>query len=171
MDVVLVAPEIATNTGNIIRLSANTGCRLHLVDPLGFSLDDRRLRRAGLDYGELADVHCHPDLATVLGSLPGRAFAFSSRGSVAYHQVGYRPDDVFVFGAERSGLGADDLERFPPDRVLRLPMRPHNRSLNLANAVAVVIYEAWRQLGFDGAGDPAGPSLTSEEPGGHAFDL
>ncbi len=159
----LVAPEIATNTGNIIRLCANTGARLHLVEPLGFSLDAASLRRAGLDYHELAEVVVHPDLATCLGSLPStpdRRFALSAHGATRYDRVELAADDTVVFGAERSGLANEVLSAFPIAQRLRLPMRPNNRSLNLANAVAVVVYEAWRAAGFPGAGDDAGASLA-----------
>lgn len=170
----LVAPEIATNTGNIIRLCANVGARLHLVEPLGFTLDDRRLRRAGLDYHELADVQCHPDLDSALAGSIGRCFAFSSQGTGTYHEVSFGLGDVLVFGAERAGLDAGSLSRFDRAHLLRLPMRPGNRSLNLANAVAIVTYEAWRQNGFAGAADPLTPTtgsgLTGEEPSGPPFD-
>ncbi|MEZ5235465.1 MAG: tRNA (cytidine(34)-2'-O)-methyltransferase [Acidimicrobiales bacterium] len=169
LHVVLVAPEIAANTGNIIRLCANTGASLHLVDPLGFTLEDRRLRRAGLDYHELADVRRHADLDRCLAELDeagSRLFALSGRGARRHDEVRWRSGDVAVFGAERAGLAASVLDRFPADRRVALPMRPGNRSLNLANAVAVVVYEAWRQHGFAGAatGGPAGGSLT-ETPG------
>lgn len=152
--VVLVAPEIAPNTGNVVRLCANAGAALHLVEPLGFSLDARQLRRAGLDYHELTTVTVHPDLVTCLGRLTangGRCFALSGRGHRRYDQVGYQDGDVLVFGAERSGLSPADLARFPQQHRLAIPMRPANRSLNLANAVAVVLYEAWRQSDFLGA--------------------
>ncbi len=156
MHVVLVAPEIATNTGNIIRLCANTGTVLHVVEPLGFSLDDRHLRRAGLDYHELAVVQVHATLERCLGRIgaqPDRTFALSGRGGRAYDSVAFGPGDVLVFGAERAGLSDEVLGSFRPDRRLRIPMQPGNRSLNLANAVAVVVYEAWRQQGFAGAAD------------------
>lgn len=150
-DVVLFQPEIPPNAGNVIRLCANAGARLHLVEPLGFSMDDRQLRRAGLDYHELATVSVHPDWAACAAGLGERRFfAVSTRGAVGYATVDYRPGDVFVFGAETSGLPAQVLESFPPERRLRLPMRPGNRSLNLSNAVAVVVFEAWRQQGFAG---------------------
>ena len=152
-DVVLVAPEIAGNTGNIIRLCANVGARLHLVEPLGFSLEDRLLRRAGLDYHDLVDVGRHGDWAALLAVLGGRRrFAFSGKGTRSVHSVQFAPGDVMVFGCESAGLAPDLLAGFEDGHVLRLPMRPGNRSLNLANAVAVVMYEAWRQVGFDGAG-------------------
>lgn len=155
-DVVLYQPEIPPNTGNVIRLCANTGARLHLVEPLGFSIDDRQLRRAGLDYHEFADVAVHKDWGACREALPGRRFfAVSTRGKVPYASVAYRPGDVFVFGAETQGLPAAMLESFAPEARLRLPMRPGNRSLNLSNAVAVVVFEAWRQQGFSGAGTSA----------------
>jgi len=170
--VVLVAPEIAANTGNIIRLCANAGATLHLVDPLGFELDERRLRRAGLDYHELAEVRRHPDLDHCLAAVAaasGRCFALSGRGEHRYDLVRYRPDDVVVFGAERDGLGDEVLGRFPPEHRLRIPMRPDNRSLNLANAVAVVLYEAWRQHGFVGASEPVTTASLAESPASPPF--
>ena len=180
MHVVLVRPEIAPNTGNIIRLCANSGAKLHLVEPLGFTLDDRLLRRAGLDYHESASVEVHSSIEELAASLKGRWFAFSSSATRRHTDVGYRDDDVLVFGAERSGLARDELDLFPADRRLVIPMRPGNRSLNLANAAAIVVYEAWRQRGFAGAasdpgsstGDVVGerPGLTSETPGGEPFD-
>jgi tRNA (cytidine/uridine-2'-O-)-methyltransferase len=153
LEIVLLHPEIPPNAGNVIRLATNCGARLHLVEPLGFSMDDRQLKRAGLDYHELADVHVHRDWAAcraVLG--PARLFAVSTRGGVDYAGVRYAASDAFVFGPETRGLPQDLLEEFPAERRLRLPMRPGNRSLNLSNAVAVLAYEAWRQLGFSGAG-------------------
>lgn len=166
MHAVLVAPEIATNTGNIIRLCANVGASLHLVDPLGFELDDRHLRRAGLDYHELAPVRRHPDLAACLaaiGAAPSRCFALSGRGERNFAEVRFAPDDVVVFGAERAGLSPDTLARFAPAQRLHIPMRPANRSLNLANAVAVVLYEAWRQQGYAGAAPAASAGGTLAE--------
>ena len=151
-DVVLFQPEIPPNTGNVIRLCANVGARLHLVEPLGFSMDDKQLRRAGLDYHELATVTVHRDwdaCAATLGER--RIFAVSTRGVVHYADVRYDEKDVLVFGAETSGLPAEFFGRFPADQTLRLPMKPGNRSLNLSNAVAVVVFEAWRQLKFSGA--------------------
>ncbi|MEO7743429.1 MAG: tRNA (cytidine(34)-2'-O)-methyltransferase [Usitatibacter sp.] len=151
-DVVLFNPEIPPNTGNAIRLCANAGARLHLVEPLGFSMDDRRLRRAGLDYHELAVVRVHKDWDTCLASLgDARRFALSQRGGRPYNDVAFQSGDVFVFGPETRGLPDALLETFHPERRLRLPMVPGNRSLNLSNAVAVVVYEAWRQSGFAGA--------------------
>ncbi len=174
MHVVLVHPEIAPNTGNIIRLCANTGSPLHLVEPLGFTMDDRTVKRGGLDYHELAEVTLHSNLGSVRASLSGRWFACTSSAHRSHVDVEYRHDDVLVFGPERSGLGADLLATIPPSHQLRIPMRPGNRSLNLANAVAVVVYEAWRQGGFDGAapvGSPVdGHGQTSERPGDPPFD-
>ncbi|MDA8109523.1 MAG: tRNA (cytidine(34)-2'-O)-methyltransferase [Betaproteobacteria bacterium] len=152
IDIVLCQPEIAPNAGNAIRLAANTGVRLHLVEPLGFSLEDRKLKRAGLDYHDLAQVTLHADWEACRAALAGRRlFALSTRGERSVYEQSYRDGDVFVFGAETAGLPERILERFPADARLRLPMRPANRSLNLSNAVAVVVYEAWRQLGFSGA--------------------
>jgi tRNA (cytidine/uridine-2'-O-)-methyltransferase len=154
-DVVLVHPEIPPNTGNVIRLCANTGARLHLVEPLGFSLDDRQVKRAGLDYHDMANVTVHGSWERCMAVLgERRCFAFSRRAGCRYDQAAFGNDDVFVFGAETAGLSARILEGFAPARSLRLPMRPGNRSLNLSNAVAVVVYEAWRQLGFPGENAP-----------------
>lgn len=151
-DVVLYRPEIPPNTGNVIRLCANTGARLHLIAPLGFALDDARLRRAGLDYREYADVRVHADIDAYLdASAPPRLFAFTTRGIARHDAVGYAADDALLFGPETSGLPAEVLAQVPEPRRLRLPMRPHSRSLNLSNTVAVAVYEAWRQLGFPGA--------------------
>ena len=151
-EIILHAPEIPPNTGNVIRLAANTGVRLHLVQPLGFSIDDRQLRRAGLDYHDLASVRVHTDWPACRAALPGRRiFAFSTRGTRSYADVHYEEGDAFLFGAETSGLPQQILEDIPSESRLRLPMRPGNRSLNLSNAVAVVVYEAWRQHGFHGA--------------------
>lgn len=148
-DVILHRPEIPPNTGNIIRLCVNAGCRLHLVEPLGFSLDERSVRRAGLDYAQLACVQTHPSLPACLESLGRRrVFAIETGGARRYDEVQYQPGDGLLFGAETCGLPGEALEAVPPDRRLRIPMRAGNRSLNLANAVAVVVYEAWRQLGF-----------------------
>ena len=152
-DVVLYQPEIPPNAGNVIRLCANVGARLHLVEPLGFSMEDRLLRRAGLDYHELTQVHVHADWEACVAHLHGRRlFATSTRGATPYASARFAAGDAFVFGAEANGLPEALLARFPPERVLRLPMRPGNRSLNLSNAVAVVVFEAWRQNGFAGAG-------------------
>jgi len=150
-DIVLVEPEIPPNAGNVIRLAANTGCRLHLVEPLGFSMDDRSLKRAGLDYHELASVKTHKDWAACHALLgERRMFAFTTKGTNLYADVRYARDDVLVFGAETHGLPAPVLELFSFEKKLKLPMRPGNRSLNLSNAVAVVVFEAWRQLAFGG---------------------
>ncbi len=150
-DVLLFQPEIPPNTGNVIRLCANTGARLHLIRPLGFDLDDRNLRRAGLDYHEYARLQVHDSLEAALAAIaPARLFALSTRNSLRYDQVRYAPGDAFLFGPETRGLPQEVLEQVPEGRRLRLPMRPHNRSLNLSNAVAVVAFEAWRQLGFEG---------------------
>jgi tRNA (cytidine/uridine-2'-O-)-methyltransferase len=151
LDIVLVHPEIPPNAGNVIRLAANTGCRLHLVEPLGFSMDDKQLKRAGLDYHELATVRTHRDWTSCRDALAGRRmFALTTRGRRVFTDVSFQADDVLVFGAETSGLADALLGEFADDHRLRLPMRPGNRSLNLSNAVAVVVFEAWRQLGFAG---------------------
>lgn len=151
--VVLVEPEIPPNTGNVIRLCANSGAELHLVRPLGFPLDDARMRRAGLDYHEYATMQLHDNWAACKAALAGRRlFAIETTGVASPHETALRADDVFVFGSETKGLSEAVLADFPPERQLRLPMRPAIRSLNLSNAVAVTVYEAWRQLGFTGAG-------------------
>lgn len=153
--IVLVAPEIPPNTGNVIRLAANTGCTLHLVEPLGFSMEDRLMRRAGLDYHEYAEVRKHADWPALLTSErpdAARMFALSTRGTRPVHEVAFSPGDWLVFGSETAGLPATVLESFAPDQRLRLPMRAGQRSLNLSNAVAVTVFEAWRQQGFAGAG-------------------
>ena len=150
---ILYEPEIPPNTGNIIRLCANTGVRLHLVEPLGFDLDEKRLRRAGLDYREFAEVAVHESLESCLKQLgEPRLFALSTRGGTAYTVPAYEPDDAFLFGPETRGLPQILLESLPDERCLRLPMKENSRSLNLSNAAAVVIYEAWRQLGFKDGG-------------------
>ena len=147
--VVLFEPEIPPNTGNVIRLCANTGAQLHLVEPLGFALEDAKLRRAGLDYHEWAQVAVHRDLTTALAATGGgRVFAFTTRASHPHTTPDFRPGDVLLFGPETRGLPEDVLATVPEDRRLRIPMRPGVRSLNLSNAVAVAVYEAWRQLGF-----------------------
>lgn len=152
IDIVLVQPEIPPNTGNVIRLAANTGARLHLVRPLGFSLDDRQLKRAGLDYHEYATMRVHGSWADFRKAMSGRRlYAFTTAGTKLYTDVRYAADDVLVFGAEASGLPSTVVDEFPPERRLRLPMRPGNRSINLSNAVAVAAFEAWRQLGFAGS--------------------
>lgn len=150
----LFEPEIPPNTGNLIRLCANTGSSLHLVEPLGFSLEERAVRRAGLDYHQLACVHRHRDLEAARAALAGRRLlAFSTRGTRRYDQVAYRGDDVLVFGPETRGLPEEVLDSVPDDQRLYLPMAPGSRSLNLANAAAVALFEAWRQLGFLGSGE------------------
>jgi tRNA (cytidine/uridine-2'-O-)-methyltransferase len=147
--IVLFEPEIPPNTGNIIRLCANTGSRLHLIRPLGFDMDDARLRRAGLDYHEFADVIDYPDLDAFLRVVrPLRLLAFSTRCKNRYDRLDYRPGDALLFGPETRGLPQDLLDGLPDEHCLRLPMRPGQRSLNLSNAAAVVVYEAWRQLDF-----------------------
>jgi tRNA (cytidine/uridine-2'-O-)-methyltransferase len=151
-DVVLFSPRIPPNTGNVIRLCANTGARLHLVEPMAFTLDEAHVRRAGLDYRDMAVVTVHPSLDAAREALAGRRwFATTARGGVAPAHVALMPGDVFLFGPEPTGLPDDVLATFPPERRLRLPMLPGNRSLNLSNAVAVTVYEAWRQNGFAGA--------------------
>ena len=153
VEIVLHQPEIPPNAGNVIRLAANTGARLHLVGPLGFSLEDRALRRAGLDYHDLAAVSVYRDWAACAEALAGRRmFALTTRGERNVFDVRFAQDDVLVFGSETAGLPAALLATFPGERRLRLPMLPGNRSVNLSNAVAVVVYEAWRQLAFRGAG-------------------
>ncbi len=148
---VLFEPEIPPNTGNLIRLCANTGCTLHLIKPLGFQLDRKAVRRAGLDYDELATVIVHASYAACRAALPGRWFAIETGGTRRYVDVRFAPGDVLLFGSERRGLPADVLADLGEAQVITLPMRPDNRSLNLANAAAIVVYEAWRQLGFPGA--------------------
>lgn len=149
---ILYQPEIPPNTGNIIRLCANVGAQLHLVHPLGFDMNERALRRAGLDYHEFVAVREHEDLHACLAQVAAeRVFALTTKGTHAFFEQQFRPGDAFVFGPETRGLPADVLGTFAPERVLRLPMRPDNRSLNLSNSAAVVLYEAWRQCGFDGA--------------------
>ncbi|QXP85944.1 tRNA (uridine(34)/cytosine(34)/5-carboxymethylaminomethyluridine(34)-2'-O)-methyltransferase TrmL [Methylococcus sp. ANG] len=155
--IVLYEPEIPPNTGNVIRLCANTGARLHLIEPLGFEMDDARLRRAGLDYREWAEVARHRDWDGFVAAVaPERMFALTTKGEVDHADVAYRPGDVFLFGPESRGLPAAMLARFDPGRRIRLPMRPGSRSLNLSNAVAVVCFEAWRQCGFEGAAPASG---------------
>lgn len=152
-NIVLVHPEIPPNTGNVIRLAANTGCELHLVEPLGFSMEDRLLRRAGLDYHEFASVRRHAGWSALMDTVGGeaeRCHAFTTHGTIGHHEVAWRPGDWLVFGSETTGLPASLRDGFPPHRRVRLPMRPGQRSLNLSNAVAVAVYEAWRQNRFDG---------------------
>lgn len=151
--IVLVHPEIPPNTGNVIRLAANTGCVLHLVEPLGFRMEDRLLRRAGLDYHEYAAVQRHPDwnsLRVAQRASGGRCFAFSTRAASPFAAMGWQPGDWFVFGAETAGLPAEVLDDFAPGQRVRLPMRAGQRSLNLSNTVAVVVFEAWRQQAYAG---------------------
>ena len=150
-NIVLVEPEIPPNTGNVIRLAANTGCALHLVEPLGFSMEDRQMRRAGLDYHEYAQVRRHENWDAFLAAMkpdPERLFALTTRGSRLVHDTAFRAADWFVFGSETRGLAPDLRESFPPEQRLKLPMRAGQRSLNLSNAVAVTVFEAWRQNGF-----------------------
>jgi tRNA (cytidine/uridine-2'-O-)-methyltransferase len=150
--VILFEPEIPPNAGNAIRLCANTGSTLHLVRPLGFSLEDARVKRAGLDYHEMARVREHECLAACLAALAGaRVFAVETTGGARYDEQRYEAGDAFLFGRETAGLPAEMLASWPADRLVRLPMVPGNRSLNLSNAVAVVVFEAWRQLGFAGS--------------------
>lgn len=151
-DIVLYQPEIPPNTGNIMRLCANAGVALHLIEPLGFRLEDRLLRRAGLDYREWASVSVHPTLAAyVAREAPQRLYACSTRGTRSYAVPRYLPGDAFLFGPETRGLPADVPASVPEERRIFIPMRPENRSLNLSNAVAVIVFEAWRQQGFEGA--------------------
>jgi tRNA (cytidine/uridine-2'-O-)-methyltransferase len=154
LHVILFRPEIPPNTGNVIRLCANTGAALHLIRPLGFELDDARLRRAGLDYHEYASVAVHDDLASCLDAIgTPRVFAFTTRGRVAHVDTRFADGDALLFGCETAGLPGEVLETVPVEQRLRLPMCPDSRSLNLSNTVAVAVYEAWRQLGFAGAAD------------------
>ena len=151
LHVVLYQPEIPPNTGNIIRLCANTGAVLHLIHPLGFEITAARVRRAGLDYREMANVHEHADLESFTHDVaPGRMLTVSTRGRQCYTDVQYRDGDALLFGPETRGLPQDLLDSLPSQQVLRIPMRPGNRSLNLSNAVAVLVYEAWRQMDFAG---------------------
>ena len=152
--IVLVAPEIPPNTGNVIRLAANTGCTLHLVEPLGFSMDDKLLRRAGLDYHEHAAVRRHASWDALLQSErpePARCFAFTTHGAQPLAAVAWQPGDWLVFGSETAGLPEALRETFAPAQRVRLPMRAGQRSLNLSNAVAVAVFEAWRRNGYDGS--------------------
>ena len=152
-NIVLVAPEIAPNTGNVIRLAANTGCTLHLVEPLGFTMEDRLLRRAGLDYHEYVDVRRHGSWAALVAHeapAPDRVFAFSTRGAPTFGTQAWHAGDWLVFGSETAGLPADVRDAIGAVQLMRLPMRPGQRSLNLSNAVAVAVFEAWRQNGYTG---------------------
>ncbi|RFA30667.1 tRNA (uridine(34)/cytosine(34)/5-carboxymethylaminomethyluridine(34)-2'-O)-methyltransferase TrmL [Alkalilimnicola ehrlichii] len=152
--VVLVEPEIPPNTGNVIRLCANSGAQLHLIHPLGFVMEDKQLRRAGLDYREWADVREHTDFDRFLRDVkPTRLFACSTKGERLYHQVHYRENDALVFGAETRGLSPEMMARFSSEEIVRIPMVPDSRSLNLSNAVSVILFEAWRQHDFAGSVD------------------
>ncbi len=151
LHVVLHQPEIPPNTGNVIRLCANSGAQLHLIEPLGFVLDDRRMRRAGLDYHEFASMRVHADFDAFIAAVePARIWALTTRGTARFDTPAYQADDALLFGSETSGLPDAVLDRIPAAQRLRLPMRPGNRSLNLSNSVAVTVYEAWRQLGYCG---------------------
>ena len=152
LDVVLYQPEIPPNTGNVIRLCANTGARLHLIKPLGFELDDKKLRRAGLDYREWANLQIHDSLEAYLSAhQPPRLYAFSTKGKQPYGSARFALNDALLFGPESRGLPVDLLQALPSEQVLRLPMREHSRSLNLSNTVAIAVFEAWRQLDFAGS--------------------
>lgn len=151
LNIVLFQPEIPPNTGNIIRLCANCGCSLHLIEPLGFDLDDKKMRRAGLDYREFARLELYPDLDSFARRCgQPRIFAVTTRGEALYHEITYLPGDALLFGPETRGLPRELLERRPPGHRIRIPMQPGSRSLNLSNAVALVAYEGLRQLGFQG---------------------
>jgi len=163
-NIVLVEPEIPPNTGNVIRLAANTGCRLHLVEPLGFSMDDKHMRRAGLDYHEYAEVRRHAHWQAFLADEspdPARLFALTTRGTCFVHDVAFKPGDWLVFGSETRGLSPELRETFPEMQRLKLPMVAGQRSLNLSNAVAVTVFEAWRQNSFDSPHNP--PPLSSRK--------
>jgi tRNA (cytidine/uridine-2'-O-)-methyltransferase len=152
LHVVLFQPEIPPNTGNVMRLCANAGVQLHLIEPLGFELDDAKMRRAGLDYGDWSTVRVHRDLDTAMVALKDATlWALTTKAARRFSEVSYRENHALLFGPETRGLPPDVLSRFAPERRLRIPMRPGSRSLNLSNAVAVVVYEAWRQLGYGGA--------------------
>ncbi|WP_416885376.1 tRNA (uridine(34)/cytosine(34)/5-carboxymethylaminomethyluridine(34)-2'-O)-methyltransferase TrmL [Marinospirillum sp.] len=150
--IALYQPEIPPNTGNIMRLCANTGFHLHLVEPLGFVLDDKRLRRAGLDYREWANITIHAHLDALIESVqPRRVLALTTKGAQPYHQVSYHPDDLLIFGPETRGLPQDFIAQLPHEQRIRIPMLPESRSMNLSNACTLIVYEAWRQQGFPGA--------------------
>ncbi len=152
-EIILFEPEIPPNTGNIIRLCANSGTMLNLVEPLGFKLDDRQLRRAGLDYHEFANIRVHPNWECCMAHFAGRRlFALTTKGKVRHDRVSWQPGDVFVFGPESRGLPESVLDAFDDEHRIRIPMLPHSRSLNLSNSAAVVIFEAWRQTGYAGGG-------------------
>jgi tRNA (cytidine/uridine-2'-O-)-methyltransferase len=158
---ILYQPEIPPNTGNVIRLCANVGATLHLIHPLGFSMDEPRLRRAGLDYHELASVREHATLAACLAAIaPHRLYALTTRAERDFYAARFHADDAFLLGPETRGLPNEVLDSLPAEAKLRLPLRPGNRSLNVSNAAAVALYEAWRQVGFEGAG-PAGGTQPS----------
>ncbi len=150
--IALFEPQIAPNTGNIIRLCANNGCHLHLIEPLGFDLEEKKLRRAGLDYKDMARVTKHANYAEFAEAMAGkRIFACTTKGSTHYHKVNFEQGDVLLFGSETAGLPDEVRDPFPSDRKIRIPMLPSNRSMNLSNSVAIISYEAWRQVGFDGS--------------------
>jgi tRNA (cytidine/uridine-2'-O-)-methyltransferase len=150
-NLILFEPEIPPNTGNVIRLCANTGVSLHLIEPLGFDMDERKLRRAGLDYREFARVQSHPSLDACLRELDNpRVFALSTRGKTPHDQPAYRAGDAFLLGPETRGLPQEVLDALPEEQRLRLPMQKGSRSLNLSNTAAIIVYEAWRQCGFEG---------------------
>ncbi|MEM0910221.1 MAG: tRNA (uridine(34)/cytosine(34)/5-carboxymethylaminomethyluridine(34)-2'-O)-methyltransferase TrmL [Pseudomonadota bacterium] len=152
LDIVLYEPEIPPNTGNIVRLCANTGFRLHLIEPLGFDLDEKKVRRAGLDYAELANVKRHASLTAYLDAEnPARVFACTTKGKVFHSDVEYREGDALLFGPETRGLPMQIIENLPPQHRVRIPMMPESRSMNLSNSVAVIVYESWRQSGYTGA--------------------
>lgn len=152
LNIVLYQPEIPPNTGNIIRLCANTGYRLHLIEPLGFVWDDKRLRRAGLDYHEFTEIQRHHDYAAFLASeQPTRLFALTTKGTPAHSDIQYQAGDYLLFGPETRGLPPEILDAMPPEQKIRLPMCPESRSMNLSNTVAVIVFESWRQLGYPGA--------------------
>lgn len=152
LNIVLYQPEIPPNTGNIIRLCANTGYRLHLIEPLGFVWDDKRLRRAGLDYHEFTEIQRHHDYAAFLANeQPTRLFALTTKGTPAHSDIQYQAGDYLLFGPETRGLPPEILDAMPPEQKIRLPMCPESRSMNLSNTVAVVVFESWRQLGYPGA--------------------
>lgn len=152
LDIVLYQPEIPPNTGNIIRLCANSGFSLHLIEPLGFTWDDKRIRRAGLDYHEFANVQRHSSMDAYLAECkPQRVFACTTKGTAFYADVSYQAGDALLFGPETRGLPDDIIQSLPPEQRLRIPMLPDSRSMNLSNAVSVFVYESWRQMGFEGA--------------------
>lgn len=151
-NIVLFEPEIPPNTGNIIRLCANTGCQLHLIEPLGFNMEEKALRRAGLDYHEWAEVRIHKDFAAFMASeAPSTLYCLTTKGKTTHSDVGFKPDDYLMFGPETRGLPEDVRLQFPHEHWLRLPMMADSRSMNLSNCVSVMVYEAWRQIGYDGA--------------------